>query len=374
MRRKIIMMGLLIGIILFSFSTQAAEPIRVAAIFSLTGIAANHNAPLMPMVELGIEEVNRQGGVLGRPVELIVLDNQSTPIGSTLAAEEAVRLNVTAVIGAHWSSHSLAIGPILQKAGIPMISPGSTNPRVTQIGDYIFRACFVDSFQGKAMARFARERLNAANAVVLKNIDEAYSIKLAEFFTAGFAADGGRILWEGEYRGKAVDFSDILIRIKQLKPDVVYVPGYTRDSGLLIRQANGMGINTIYLGGDAWDDIWSVAGEAAAGSFHSTPWHPRVPFRQSEHLLKIYQAKYGAKVQNLSAPLAYDATMLLINAIRRAGSLDRRLIRDAIAGTVRFAGATGYISFDDNGDPLDKGVIILKLENGATRFITTVNP
>ena len=144
-----------------SLSSYASDSIKIGAIFSKTGIAAIHNAPLIEMVGLAAEEINNEGGLLGLPVRLIVLDNKSTPIGSRLAAEKAKREGIIAVIGAHWSSHSLAVAPTLQKARIPMISPGSTNPKVTQIGNYIFRVCFIDSFQGSAMARFAYTDLGA---------------------------------------------------------------------------------------------------------------------------------------------------------------------------------------------------------------------
>jgi branched-chain amino acid transport system substrate-binding protein len=250
-----------------ALSSHAADSIKIGAIFSKTGIAAIHNAPLIEMVGLAAEEVNRAGGLLGHPVRLIVLDNKSTPIGSKLAAEKAIRQGTTAVIGAHWSSHSLAVAPTLQKAGIPMISPGSTNPKVTQIGNYIFRVCFIDSFQGTAMARFAYTDLGARKAVVLKNIDEEYSIKLAEYFMNAFQRIGGQVLLDGSYRGKAVDFSDVLKATVKLAPDVVYVPGYTRDSGLLIKQAVSIGVETTFLGGDAWDEIYKIGGKAMDGSY-----------------------------------------------------------------------------------------------------------
>jgi branched-chain amino acid transport system substrate-binding protein len=369
--------GLLFVIALSIIGTHlcyANEPVKVAAIFSLTGIAAKHNAPLIPMLQLGIEEINETGGLLGRPLELILLDNQSTPIGSNLAAKQAVRQNVTAVIGAHWSSHSLSAAPVLQEAGIPMISPGSTNPDVTLVGDYIFRVCFLDSFQGQAMARFARTVTMARTAIVLKNIDETYSLMLGEYFTKAFLAAEGKIAWEGAYRGKAVDFSKILDNIDMLKPDVVYVPGYTRDSGLLISQAKLKGIKTTFMGGDAWDEIYDIAGDAVDGSYQTAPWHPEVPFERSRHLKERFRQKFGSAIQNYSAPLAYDAIMLLKDAIERAGNLDRVKIRQALADTTDFKGATGAIRFDANGDPLNKAVIILKLQDGVSHYVAAAKP
>ena len=207
MKNAIILLGLLT---ILHQPALAAEPATIAAIFSKTGIAAASNADTIAGVELAVEEINRQGGVLDRPLKLIVLDNRSTPIDSAIAAQEAVRLQSMAVIGADWSSHSLAIAPVLQKAEIPMISPGSTNPKVTRVGNYIFRVCFLDSFQGMAMARFAYHDLEATKAVVLKNVDEDYCLMLAEFFTKAFKEQEGNILWEGYYRGKALDFAILL--------------------------------------------------------------------------------------------------------------------------------------------------------------------
>lgn len=363
--------------VLLSFppeSLPASFPLRIAAIFSRTGIAASHNEPLVVMTELAVREINAAGGLLGRTVELIELDNQSTAIGSTMAAREAVEMDVLAVIGAHWSSHSLAMAPILQAAGIPMISPGSTNPAVTLVGDYIFRVCFLDSFQGRAMARFAYDDLRARSVVIMRNIDEAYSITLADFFQESFSQNGGTILADLEYRGNAIDFTKNIVEIRRLAPDIVYLPGYTRDSGLLIKQAKAMGLHTVYLGGDAWDEIGEYAGDALDGSYQSAPWHPEVPYKRSMDLQALYRKEFGKPIANLSAPLAYDAVQLLAGAIRKSGSTDRIKIRDALASTRDFQGATGSIAFDRNGDPEGKKVIVLKFEKGKSIFFKTIAP
>ncbi len=360
--------------LLSSLPVQAAQPLRIAAIFSETGIAASHNAPLVTMTKLAVTEINARGGLLGRRLELVIIDNQSTPIGATMAAKKAVELGVVAVIGAHWSSHSLAMAPILQKAGIPMISPGSTNPEVTLTGNFIFRACFLDSFQGMAMARFARDELKAESAVVLRNIDEAYSIMLADFFLDAFRKQGGTVLADLEYRGNAIDFQSAISRIKELAPDIVYLPGYTRDSGLMIKQARSMGISAIFLGGDAWDEIEQFAGASIDGSYQSAPWHPEVPYQPSRELQRLYRRHFSAPITNLSAPLAYDAVNLLAEAIRRAGSADPARVRNALARLENFQGATGTFTFDDNGDPRNKKVIIIRFEDGNRTFYKAISP
>ena len=350
------------------------QPIRIAAIFSETGIAAPHNLPLIDMTRLAIEHINNQGGVLGRQLQLIRIDNGSTPIGSAQAAQQAVSGEVTAVIGAHWSSHSLAMAPILQEAGIPMISPGSTNPEVTKGKDYIFRVCFIDSFQGSAMADFALKELHVQMAAVITNIDEEYSIELGRFFSTAFKQGGGRIVAENSYRGTATDFSEIIKELVEKQPEVVYLPGYTRDGGLFVRQSEKMGLKTVFLGGDAWDEIEKYAGTSIEGSFQTAPWHPSVPFPASEEMKKLFVADQGKSIENISSPLAYDAVMLLARAITRAGSLDRRAIRDALAATVDFPGATGPITFDGNGDPHNKAIIIIEFRDRKRLFRSVVLP
>jgi branched-chain amino acid transport system substrate-binding protein len=372
MRKEIGVICILGFIGVFSLPAIAAEPARIATIFAKTGIAAGENAPYIQMIELAVEEINNQGGLLGRPVELLVLDNKSTPIGSSLAAKEAVQLQVAAVIGASWSSHSLAMAPIFQQEGVPMIAVSSTNPKVTRIGNYIFRVCFTDSFQGKAMARFAYTELGARTAVVLKIINEEYSLTLAEFFVSSFEQYGGNVLFEGNYRSKAVDFKDLLKKVKLLQPDVVFVPGYPRDGGLLIKQAVSMGIQTTFLGGDGFNQIYNYGGVAVEGSYYSTHWHPDVRVEQSIHLQNIYKEKYKKEITHMNAPLAYDAVIILSDAIRRAKSFDSARIRDALAQTEDFQGTTGKITFDEHGDPRNKEVIIMKLRKKDEVYFKTI--
>lgn len=373
MRQKLL---LTIFVLPYLFSPAFCEdqPVKIAAIFAKTGIAVSENASYIPMIELAVEELNSQGGLLGRPVELIVLDNQSTPIGSTMAAQKAVQQKVTVVIGASWSSHSLAMAPILQKAGIPMISPSSTNPRVTLVGDCIFRVCFIDSKAGRVMARFAYSDLGARTAAVLKIINEEYSLTLAEFFSKSFYQHGGKVVFDGSYTSKAVDFKELLKKVKSVRPDVVFVPGYSRDAGLLIRQAAAMGIQTKFLGGDGLNQISEFGGDAVEGSYYFSHWHPDIRSEPSMHLQKVYWEKFQKKLTATTAPLAYDAVMVLADAIRRANSLDRSEIRKALSRTMAYKGATGSITFDANGDPRDKDVIIMVLGKKDHLYFKTMEP
>lgn len=351
-----------------------AETLPVAAIFATSGIAAQHNEPLLKMTQFAVLNINRNGGVLGKKIELVVLDNKSTPIGSAMAAQDAVKLGVLAVIGGHWSSHSLAMAPILQEAGIPMISPASTNPEITRGRDYIFRVCFVDSFQGQAMAHFARRDLGVARAAVLSNIDEKYSLTLADFFKVSFLKDGGEIVMDRGYRGNAADFSALIEEIKRLEPEVVYIPGYTRDSGLFIKQARKLGVKSIFLGGDGWDEVAELIDYYIDGSYQTTAWHSQVPYPESTELEKLYLKEFGEVIENSSSPLAYDAVMVLKEAITLCQCTSKEEIRNSLSSIRSYQGATGEIAFDRSGDPAAKEVIIVQFRDKKPVFIKAVKP
>jgi branched-chain amino acid transport system substrate-binding protein len=327
-------------------------------------------------VQLAVEKVNQRGGLLGRPIELVLLDNRSTPIGSSLAAKKAVELEVLAVIGAAWSSHSLRMAPVLQKAKIPMITGSSTNPRVTLYGNYIFRTCFIDSFQSQAMAQFAYSQLGARTAAVLEIINEEFSLTLAKLFAESFEEKGAKVLFRGSYQNDAVDFEAILAKVKKLRPDVIYVPGYARDCGLLIKQAANMGITAIFLGGDGWAGplIYETGGRALEGNYYSAHWHYGVRFPESVELQNLYENMHHKKIPHMNAPLGYDAVLLLADAVVRANSLNRDKIRDALAHTKAFHGATGTITMNANGDPIDKPVVIMRLGRSAPDYFTTIQP
>lgn len=354
---------------------KASEPVKIALIISRTGIAAKDNAPAIKGAKLAVEEINSKGGLLGHCLQLVVINNKSTPLGSKFAAEEAVKLNVAAVIGAMWSSHSMPMINILQQARIPMISPTSTKQKITLAHNYIFRVCITDETQGRILAMFAYMDLKARTVVILKNINEEYSLGLAESFARFFTQKGGKILYQGNYTGKAVDFADVLTKTKKIHPDVLFIPGYARDSGFIVKQAVKMGIKSTFLGGDGWEDtIYNYSGNAIEQAYYLAHWHPDVLFAQNEHFLKLYRKRYGKKNNNVIPPLTYDSIMLFADAVRRTGSQDRVKIRNALAETKDFKGASGTITFDDNGDPLNKKVIILKFENRSSVPVQSMIP
>ncbi len=354
-------------------SAQAYDSVRIACITAETGIAAESNLPVIQAAKLAVEEINKNGGVLGKPVKLIIIDNKSTPLGSESAANEAVKLNVTGVIGATWSSHSLAIAPVLQRAKIPMITPLSTNPQITRTGNYIFRICFTDELQGKIMAEFAHKDLKAKTAVIIKNINQQYSLTLACFFANFFTKCGGKILFQGKYTDRTADFSNILEKVKKLNPDTVFIPGYARSSSLILKQGKKLGINAVFLGGDGWGTkMFDYTGNSLNNCYAATHWHKNLSFPESKHLKKLFKKKYNTSVDSSFIPATYDAFTIFAKAVKKAGTLDRTRIRDAIARTIDFRGATGNISFDETGDPVGKKIYIVKFKNGKSILVKSI--
>ena len=368
-------------LLMIGFSSMAQEnpqkevesqTIKIGEINALSGIVSvsryNHNA----MVQFAFDEINAQGGVLGKKLELVRIDNQSSAIGSKQAAKKAVEMGVVAVLGPDFSSHALGAAPVLQQAKIPMLSYGATNPKVTLVGDYIFRACFIDPFQGKVMAYYAANDLKAKTAVILTNVGEAYSIDLAKFFRDHFERYGGKILWEGDYSASATDFKEQLRTTKGLNPDVIFVPGYPRDSGFIMKQARIMGIKAPFLGGDGWNaNTYNYGGNAIDGNYFSTHWHREDPSEISRIFLKRFENEQ-VRVEN--SPIPYDVVHLVADAIKRANSTNPEKIRDALAQTKDFPGVAGNITFDQNGDPINKPAAIVKFHKGEIKYVKTIRP
>jgi branched-chain amino acid transport system substrate-binding protein len=349
--------------------------VKIGIIVAQSGKAQNYGHSAIQGAQLAVDEINALGGVLHHLLKLTIFDNKSTAIYSKVAAAKAVDHNVVGVVGAVWSTHSLAAAPVLQKHRIPMISPGSTAPEVTQVGHYIFRTCYTDAFQGKLMADFAYKSAHHKRAAVLTNISESYSKILGHYFSANFILNGGDVVFEGGYMGSAADYKDILLPLKSLKPHVIFVPGYSQDSGLIIKQARNMGIDSVFMGGDAWEmSIADYAGTALNGSFFSTFWHPNAPYQRNRQFMNLFKASYGSDEISAYVPLAYDAVWLLADAMRRANSLDPQKIRDALAATQKYRGATGRFSFNASGDPINKGASILKYKNNHWFFFKYFQP
>lgn len=355
-----------------STAVHSAESVKIGAIFAKTGKMAFGNIEALNAVRYAVEKLNNQGGVLNKKLELVEFDNHGTAIGSKIAAGKAVESGVVIVFGANWSSHSLAMAPVLQTAKIPMITPISTNPEVTRVGNYIFRICFTDPFQGIVLSQFAINDLKVKSAAVLTNVDDKYSEGLTRFFIENFKYNGGQILFVENYLENTSDFSSFINKIKQFRPDVVFHPGHTKMSAFVLKQARKQDVDIPFLGGDGWNDsMYKIAGSSIEGNYYSNHWHQDHKGMRSIQFVKEYKEKNW--VPHPVSALAEDCVFLFADAVKRSKSFEPALIRDAIAETKYFQGITGSISFDVNGDPI-KSAVVLKFEDGRSVFVKSVDP
>ncbi|HEX7251828.1 MAG TPA: ABC transporter substrate-binding protein [Thermoanaerobaculia bacterium] len=345
------------------------QGIEIGFFGALTGPEATFAVSGKNGAKLAADEINRSGGVLGRQIDLVVEDDRNEPAEAASAVSKLItRDHVVALIGENASSRSLAAAPIAQTYQVPMISPSSTNVDVTRKGDYIFRVCFIDSAQGKALALFAHNRLHASTAAVLVDARSDYSVGLARSFRESFSALGGRVLSETMFSEGDNDFSAQLTAVRADKPDVLFIPGYYTDAGLIARQARGLGISATLLGCDGWDSpkLAEIGGEAMEGAYLSNHYSFDDPAPAVQKFVAAYRSAYKTEPDSIAA-LSYDALRLAADAMARAGSTEGKRIRDALAATKGFAGVTGTITMDADRNP-DKLPVILKVQNGRFEF------
>jgi branched-chain amino acid transport system substrate-binding protein len=342
---------------------------------ALTGSEAAFGQATLQGAQLAAEEINAAGGVLGKKIRLIVEDDQGR---AQEAASVVTKLvtgdNVIAVIGENSSNQSLAAAPICQSAKVPMISPSSTNPDVTKKGDYIFRVCFTDPYQGKALATFVRNNLKLETAAILRDNKNDYSVGLAQFFKEAFEQLGGRVIEQKDYSGGDNDFRPQLTAIRQANPQVVFVPGFYTDVGQIAIQARDLGITQPLVGGDGWDSptVIEIGGKAVDGCYFSDHYFVGEPRPAVQKFVAEIKRRSG-KNPDANATLGYDAVRIFAEAVKRAGTLDRSAIRDQIAATKDFQGVSGVITMGPTRDPI-KPVAMIKIMNGKTEFAGWVQP
>jgi branched-chain amino acid transport system substrate-binding protein len=281
-----------------------------------------------------------------------------------------------AVLGEVASGRSLEAAPICQQAGVPMVSPSSTNPKVTEVGDFVFRVCFTDPFQGKLMADFAAKTLKVRKVAILSDVASAYSVGLAEFFRQGFGATGGQIVVEQKFSGGDKDFKAQLTAIKAAGAEAIFVPGYYNEAGLIVAQARQLGINVPLFGGDGWEApelIQIAGGQALENTFYSTHYSPESTDPKVQAFVKAFQGKFNGEVPDAMAALGYDSAMVLADAIKRAGSTEGAKVRDALAATKDFPCVTGKTTLDAKRDA-SKSAVIITVKEGKFKYLQTVEP
>ncbi len=352
------------------------DVIKVGEYASLTGKEATFGISSHEGTLLAVEELNAAGGVLGKQIKLMTEDTQSKPGEPATVVNKLIsRDSAVAILGEVASSRSLEAAPICQQNKIPMISPSSTNPKVTETGDYIFRVCFIDPFQGTVMANFASQTLKAKKVAIFTDAKSDYSKGLAKFFKDKFEANGGTITSELDYNGGDKDFKAQLTTIRASSPDAVFVPGYYTDVALICIQAKQLGLDVPLLGGDGWESekLTEIGKEAVEGNYFSTHYHPDVGSDMSKKFLASYQKRFNGKVPDALAANGYDSMMLLADAIKRAGGTDAAKLRDAIASTKDLTLVTGSITINAKRDA-DKSAVILQIKDGGYKFLQSIQP
>ncbi len=342
---------------------------------SMTGSTATFGKSSHNGIKMALDEINAAGGVLKKQVKVTALDDKGVADeAATVVKRLITQENVLVILGEVASSRSLAAAPICQSAGVPMISPSSTNPAVTEKGDFIFRTCFIDPFQGTVGAKFAKETLKASKAAVLTDVKNDYSVGLAKFFEEEFIKNGGQIVAKSSYSEGDKDFHTQLTGIKGKSPDVIYIPGYYTDAGNIAIQARSLGMKQPLLGGDGWDSekLTTIGKGAVQGSYFSSHYSPESKDPRVMKFVADYKKNYGATPDSLAA-CAYDAAKLMCDAIERAGSTDRDKIRDAIAATKDFPGVTGNITIDAKRNAI-KPAVMLQVKGNEFKYVATVNP
>lgn len=355
--------------------------IKIGEFASLRGNEATFGNSSHEGTLMAIEEINAAGGVLGKKLELVTEDNLSKAGESATVVNKLIsRENVVAILGEVASSRSLEAAPICQANKIPMISPSSTNPKVTETGDYIFRVCFIDPFQGTVMANFATKTLKAKRVAVLTDVKSDYSKGLAKFFKERFLANGGEIVVELNFNGGDKDFKGQLTAIKAANPDGVFVPGYYTECALISIQAKQLGLNIPLFGGDGWESekLFEIGGASVEGNYLSTHYSPAVGSELSRKFVENYKKRWKnsegkPKTPDALAACGYDSALVLADAIKRAGTTDGPKLRDAIAATKSFPAVTGTITINEKRDAT-KSAVILKIANGKYEYLETVEP
>lgn len=359
-----------------------SDTIKIGANFEMTGNVAAFGTSQLQGIELAAEEINAAGGVLGKQLEVVRGDNASKAEEATRIASKLITQDKVAVlIGSSTSTNTLAAVPVAMDKKVPMISGSATNPAVTvndktgKVNEYLFRACFIDPFQGTVMSNFAMDKLGAKTAVLYTDVSSDYAKGLQKFFKQGFLDRGGKILAEESYQAKDTDFKAVLTRIKSLNPDVIYVPGYYEEVGKIIKQAREMGITVPIMGGDGWDapQLVEIAGaEAMNNTFISNHYSPEDPDPKVQKFVEAYKAKYKI-VPDAMAVLGYDSMYMVADAIKRAGEVDHEKIKDALADTKNFVGVTGKIALNENHDPV-KAAVILEYVDGKQVYKDRIEP
>jgi branched-chain amino acid transport system substrate-binding protein len=367
------------SLVLGGCASKETNDIRIGVNAEITGSKPTVGDSCKKAAELLAAQVNAAGGLkVGDkkyPITLYIEDNEDKPESAAAVAKKLISQdNVLAIIGPNASGNAIPAARICEDAKVIMISPWSTNPRTTEKMKYVFRACFLDDFQGEVMAKFARDNLKAKTAAVLYDVASEYNKGIAEFFKKSFEKMGGQVVAFESYTKDDKDFSSQLTKIKAANPDVLFLPNYYNEVPLQAQQARRLGMTAPLIGSDSWgsSELLTLGGKDLEGAFFSSHYAPDIATPKAQEFIKAYEAKYGKKPDDVAA-LTYDSGQLLLAAIAKAGSLDRQKVRDALANISEFEGVTGTMRFSGTGDPV-KSAVIIQVKDGKFKYSTSVSP
>ncbi|MCC5466968.1 ABC transporter substrate-binding protein [Pelosinus baikalensis] len=361
---------------------SASKDIKIGVVYELTGNTASFGTAAANGAKLAFKEINANGGVLGKQIQIAVADNKGEPSESSNAMTKVISQDkVIAVTGFTTSSNGIAGSTVAEANKIPFVAAATTNPKVTldentgKVKNYTFRVCFIDPFQGTVGANFVLNSLKAKNAAVMIDNSSDYSKGLSKFFKDAFTKGGGSIAIEEAYLQNDQDFKTLLTKIKATNPDVIYVPGYYGEVGKIIKQAREIGITAPFVGGDGWDSpkLAEIGGpDALNNTYFTNHYSVEDNSPKSKAFLDAFQKEYG-QVPDAMAVLGYDAAYALVDAIKRANSTDSEKIREALANTKDFQGVTGSLTLNDTHDAI-KSAVIIEMKNGKQVYKETVKP
>tara|TARA_R110000868_G_scaffold25366_5_gene98874 strand:- start:4325 stop:5455 length:1131 start_codon:yes stop_codon:yes gene_type:complete len=355
---------------------KSENEITIGAVFAMTGPIASYGQESVNGIKMALEEVN-QTPINGKTLKVLVEDNKGEPVESANAVRKLIDINkVDLILGSVASSNTLASAPIAQAAKVPLLTPASTNEKVTMTGDFIFRTCFTDNFQGVVMAKFAFTTLSKRKAAIIVDNSSDYSKGLQKVFKEEFNRLGGAVIQDNfTYTQKDTDFRSLLTKVKRANPDVIFLPGYYSEVGLILKQARQMGMEMPILGGDGWDSpkLQELAGpQGIKGNYISSHFSPDDVDPRVQKFVKDYMARYNEKPGAMAA-LGYDAVLVIADAIKRAGSSESSALQKALANTVGFEGVTGAITIDANRNA-QKSAVVLETTATGNIFKQKVSP
>lgn len=372
--KKILLLCALIAPAMVS-CTKKTNEIVIGQYGSLTGNDATFGQSTDKGIRMALDEQNAKGGIKGKQIKLITLDDQGKPDEAASVVTRLITQNkVVAILGEVASSRTKAAAPVAQANKIPLITPSSTNPDVTKIGDYVFRVCFIDPFQGYVMAKFAWENLKVKKAAILRDVKNDYSVGLADVFSTEFKKMGGEVVADMSYQAGDIDYKAQLTQIRSKSPEAIFIPGYYTEVGLIAQQASQLGIKVPLMGGDGWDSskLNEIGKDAINGHYYSNHYTTESTDPAVVEFITKFKTKYNETPDALAA-LGYDAARILFAAMEKTTEVTPSSIRDAIAQTKDFPGVTGKITLNEERNAV-KSAVVVQVQGAERKFVTTVTP